>query len=647
MSSTPSSDFLALQSALAGRYSIERELGRGGMGVVYLAHEVALDRTVALKVLPPALAGRADQRQRFLREARTAARLSHPHIVPIFTVDEVDGLVFFAMAHVHGESLGERIRRRGPLATSEVVRVLREVAWALAYAHAQGVVHRDVKPDNVLLEEPSGRALVTDFGIARGLDESGSAGREVQGTAEFMSPEQVRGDAMDARSDIYSLGVLGFYGLTGRFPFEADSVPAMLAKHLEEPAPPLASVVPGVPSRLARAIDRCLRKDPGERFPDGEALAEALGQSPESERQIPVALRVFINRNRESYRFGTAGLLLVLFVLLPMIASIVGFSGVGIGSLLTLLVAGGLVSLGPLAVVGYHARKLLKAGYGIDELRLALKQDVDRRDEELTFEFGTAPSKMERVLKSVAYPALGVAGATSLAMLVVPGVALSGGAVGVLTVSGWTGVLTGVAAAHREKRRQDLAGKRWLRFWKSRLGGWLFKAAGLTLTEQPALAAPTYRPTELVIGLSADRLFEQLPREDRRALDGLPQTVRKLEADAQRMRQRVDELDRLLAEIGDESGAAGYAERGKLRGDLTATRDAAEARRKEVLTALETLRLGLLRMQAGAGSVESVTMELTQARGLSADIEGLLAGQQEVERLLRSGEPRTPSTTGA
>src|SRR5947208_1709532 len=166
MPERPDQLFLDFQSVLAGRYSLERELGRGGMGVVYLAREVRLDRPVAIKLLPPHHAGDERLRERFLREARTAAKLSHPHIIPIFAVDEVGAFVFFVMAYVAGDTLTERVRRRGPLPPSEAGRVLREVAWALAYAHSQGLVHRDVKPDNIMLEEASGRALVADFGIA-------------------------------------------------------------------------------------------------------------------------------------------------------------------------------------------------------------------------------------------------------------------------------------------------------------------------------------------------------------------------------------------------------------------------------------------------------------------------------------------------
>ncbi|MBI2404135.1 MAG: serine/threonine protein kinase [Gemmatimonadetes bacterium] len=170
------------------------ELGRGGIGIMYLAYEVALDRPVALKLLPPARAATPEHRERFLREARTAAKLSHPNIVPIFAVDQVGEFVFFAMAYVDGETLGQRIRSLGPLPPGEATRVLRDVAWAVDYAHAQGVIHRDLKADNIVLEHGSGRALVTDFGLADNRTEPGRTGtRQVLGTPGYMSPEQARG----------------------------------------------------------------------------------------------------------------------------------------------------------------------------------------------------------------------------------------------------------------------------------------------------------------------------------------------------------------------------------------------------------------------------------------------------------------------
>ena len=186
--------FLSLQEALAGHYALERELGRGGMAVVYLARDVRLDRPVAIKLLPPDLAAHDKLRDRFMREARTAARLSHPHIVPIHAVDEVRGYVFYVMSYVDGETLAERVANRGPLTPRETSRVLQEVAGALAAAHGQGVVHRDVKPGNILLERATGRAMVTDFGIARVADGGETAVGELLGTPEYMSPEQAGAD---------------------------------------------------------------------------------------------------------------------------------------------------------------------------------------------------------------------------------------------------------------------------------------------------------------------------------------------------------------------------------------------------------------------------------------------------------------------
>src|SRR5215213_5804218 len=260
----PSPDFLDLQAALAGEYSLQRELGRGGMGIVYLARDVQLDRDVAIKVLPPHLARTGDSRERFIREARTAAGLSHPNIVPIHRVGEAGGFAFFVMSYVPGQSLGERLRTSGPLPPLDAMRVLREVAWALAYAHGRGIVHRDVKPDNILLESGTGRALVTDFGIASGGAHGGpdTEPGKLMGTAHFMSPEQAAGAPIDGRSDLYALGVVGYLAVSGRLPFESSNLPALLVRQASEAAPSVARAAPGLPSALGSAIDWCLARDP-------------------------------------------------------------------------------------------------------------------------------------------------------------------------------------------------------------------------------------------------------------------------------------------------------------------------------------------------------------------------------------------------
>ena len=269
--------FASLAAALAGQYELEREIGRGGMGVVYLARDARLDRQVAIKTLPVHLASDPKVRERFLREARTAARLSHPNIVPVHRADEIAGHVFFVMGYVDGESLAQRIRRLGRITPRETVRVISDVAAALGYAHAHGVIHRDVKAENILLDAMTGRAMVTDFGIAR-LAEAAplTATGQVLGTVYYVSPEQVSGERVDARTDIYSLGIVGYLALSGRFPFEAELASAVLIAHVTKSAPPLHTVVEDVPRALADVVDRCLSKDAAARFQSCAELCDAL-----------------------------------------------------------------------------------------------------------------------------------------------------------------------------------------------------------------------------------------------------------------------------------------------------------------------------------------------------------------------------------
>ncbi|MEO6209004.1 MAG: serine/threonine-protein kinase [Gemmatimonadaceae bacterium] len=285
MSSLPlPPDIASLAASLAGQYDLERELGRGGMGIVYLAHDVKLEREVAIKVLPSTLAGSADVRERFLREARTSARLTHPNIVAIHGAGEIDSRVYFVMGFVDGESLAERLRREGPLDPAIVVPILRDVALALSYAHERGVVHRDIKPENILIDARTGRAMVTDFGIARVAEAAPlTMTGQVLGSVHYMSPEQVSGDKLDGRSDLYSLGVVGFQALSGRLPFDNESASAVIVAHVTKPAPALLSVAPRLPSALAAVIDRCLAKSPDARYATGNALALALDDAWDAE----------------------------------------------------------------------------------------------------------------------------------------------------------------------------------------------------------------------------------------------------------------------------------------------------------------------------------------------------------------------------
>jgi serine/threonine-protein kinase len=251
------------------------------MGVVYRARDERLQRRVAIKVLPPELAFQSDIRARFTREAQTAARLSHPHIVPIHTVGEGEGLVYFVMGYVDGESVAGRIRRRGKLPVEEARRIMAETADALGAAHTFGVIHRDIKPDNILLEGTRGRVMVTDFGIAKALSQASGAtltGAGVAiGTPSFMSPEQAAGEReIDGRSDIYSLGVVAYQMLTGDLPFYAPTVAGILMKQITEPAPDVRTKRPDTPEDLALAVSRCLEKDPENRWPTADALRRGL-----------------------------------------------------------------------------------------------------------------------------------------------------------------------------------------------------------------------------------------------------------------------------------------------------------------------------------------------------------------------------------
>jgi serine/threonine-protein kinase len=265
---------------LAPDFKVLGELGRGGMGIVYLAIDVNLDREVAIKVLPAHLTEPSGVRDRFLREARTAAKLSHPNIVPVYRADEKDGVVFFVMRHVDGESLAERLASQGPLAPLDAARLLEEVALALDYAHARGVIHRDIKPENILLERGNNSAVVTDFGIARLMEAApATATGQVLGTVHYMSPEQVLGERVDGRSDVYSLGVVGFKMVTGQLPFDSKSATAVLVEHVTKEPPRVRTIGPGVPEQLAAIIDRCLAKDPAARYQTAGALATALDEA--------------------------------------------------------------------------------------------------------------------------------------------------------------------------------------------------------------------------------------------------------------------------------------------------------------------------------------------------------------------------------
>ncbi len=267
-----------LQAALADRYVVERELGAGGMATVYLAHDLKHERKVALKVLRPELAA-ALGAERFTREIRIAAQLQHPHILPLHDSGEAGGFLYYTMPYVEGESLGERLARSGELPIDEAVRILREILDALAHAHEHGVVHRDLKPDNVMLSKR--HALVMDFGVAKAVSEAGrhqvtTAGVAL-GTPAYMAPEQATADPhTDHRADIYAVGVVAYELLTGSPPFTGPNPRAVLSAHVMDDPAPVTARRASVPAPLAALVMRCLAKKPADRWQSAEEMLPVL-----------------------------------------------------------------------------------------------------------------------------------------------------------------------------------------------------------------------------------------------------------------------------------------------------------------------------------------------------------------------------------
>jgi hypothetical protein len=577
-----SPEFLLLQRAVAGRYSLDRELGRGGMGVVFLARDVALERPVAIKLLPPALARVPGARERFLREARLAARLSHPHIVPIHAVEQHDDLAFFVMSYVDGETLGERVRRAGPLPPAALARVLREVAWALAHAHAHGVVHRDVKPENVMLERGGegsvGRALVTDFGIAApASDATASAGR---GTPAFMSPEQARGAVLDGRSDIYSLGVTAWVAATGALPWANDGA-RLLAWEGTASLPRIATVAPKLPPTLAHAIDRCLACDPAARWESADALAAALDAPTAQPAAAPPVIRRFL---RDAERSGGEAVTSLVGALTTV--GVLGgrfgfdlFTGLVIWS-----VAGVLTALAALRAGQLYgaARSLRAAGYDHDALRAGVAVEDARRLEE-----DTAPGATERSAATLG----AMAGGTGVALWIAGNDALG---LPIVIFGAATAVALPTIMVSRLLQLRGFGDRMWRGLMGGSVGRSLLKVAGLG-AKSPALPAPyAGEPTALALGRAVDVLWAQLPAGDRQQLGDVPTLVKKLEAQALALRDGADRDPR--------------------RAERLAT----------TVATLEAVRLDLLRLKARELAAPGMTTTLAEAERVSAYVDEVL-----------------------
>jgi eukaryotic-like serine/threonine-protein kinase len=641
--------FRRLQHVLAGRFSLEREIGRGGMGVVFLARDVALDRAVAIKLLPPALAAVSEHRARFIREARTAAGLSHPNIVPIHGVEEHGDLVFYIMALVDGETLAGRVKRAGPLKPADAARLVQEVAWALGYAHGRGVIHRDVKPDNILLEKGSGRALVSDFGIARVTSAATlSAAGEVMGTLRYMSPEQASGESdVDGRSDLYSLGVTAWFALTGRLPFESPNPSALLAMHLAHPAPPLRSVDPAVPARLAEAIDKCLAKDPAARFASGEALADAIADSKVVRLEVPPSVREFLASARTAAA-QLVGLGVVWFALLeavPRVAARGALIGHPLDPIFAMLGATTVIAL---ILPMLAARAVRRAGMDERDVAHALVAPSLARDGSVEYQVERA----ERLAKRLAHPLMRLVFAffAFLLLWLFPQAAdwdergLSARAVALalnFIVNGTLLVALAMAphkvvALFTRGTKEHAAFLR--RLWSGWFGRGLFALAGIGVRRaRVGGTAASVAPTEVMLGRAAEVLFEQLPAEQRKRLSDVRDAIAGLERVAVALRERRDELLRAAAEVGGANGEVTSDRRARALADLEAARLPLEARLQKAVSALENIRLDLLRLRAGIGHADDLTQSIEEARNVHADVDRELAAMRETSAALRGG----------
>jgi serine/threonine-protein kinase len=350
----------ALEEALRKDYEILSLHGQGGMGMVFCARERALERLVAIKALAPGGALTPAARDRFHREARLAAALSHPSIVPIFNFGETPtspSIPFIVMSFVRGESLGRQLRHEGRLSPDATRHILLDLSDALDHAHTRGIIHRDIKPENVLIAAESRRAMLADFGIAKALSDGSHLTQSgvAIGTPEYMSPEQAAGGRdIDHRSDLYSLGALGYTMLAGRPPHQGDGVASVMAKHLLEDPVPLRELAPTAPQDLVAAISRCLEKNPERRWPDAHALHRALAREASEDEPVAEELRAITG-------FGAFMVIVLLFAVVLAVDGWVSNDGLlmVIAPLAGLLIAVGFVN---------HARGIAANGYTLRDV---------------------------------------------------------------------------------------------------------------------------------------------------------------------------------------------------------------------------------------------------------------------------------------
>jgi serine/threonine-protein kinase len=604
-----------LQKTLGEGYAVERELGRGGMGTVYLARDLALDRLVAVKMLNPDLAMREDLRERFLRESRTTASFSHPHIVPVHAIIERPGVFGFVMGYIDGETLSARVRREGPMLPSDAVRMLREVAWGLAYAAGRGVVHRDVKPDNIIIERATGRAVITDFGIARTEAASGLTGvGQVVGTPHYMSPEQAAGEPVDARSDIYSLGAVAWFALAGSPPFEGETAGQIMAMHLTTPLPSLSERRPDLPAPLVELVERTLAKEPSDRVQSGEELVSAL-EPMAAQRTVPVVLRAAATRLRI-----VSMTIIAALTLGPLIAFRLVRRGASVDADIVLVFCLA-ISWGLLSNMWHGFRTIYGAGFRFDDLRDAILT-LEEEGSELTRLVGVNPTLMTRLKRAerLAWVLL-ITGLSGISLAVMRMRELSGGTEalnrpGLITLIAST-IMIGLALTTilTVPTRPTFIRRVVMRFWAGSGGRAIFTLFTRRKLPEPVTvpSGPTRASRRGVI-----TVFESLSHEHRKALGDVPGQVKRLEQETETLSERIRQLQSTLNETGpslpgDTPATPVEAARRRLRDDVEAALTEARERRNTIATSIEELRLELLRLKAGMGTSDAVREIVTRS----------------------------------
>lgn len=650
MTPDDASNLERLQDALAGIWSIEREIGRGGMGVVYQARDVALDRPVAIKLLHPSLARNSTQRERFLVEARTGARLSHPHIVPVYAVEERTDFVYFVMALIDGESAGEKLRREGPMEAPEVERILRDIGWGLAYAHAMNLVHRDVTLDNILIERSTGRAVLADFGIASEIDQLDRG--PLIGTPAYLAPEIIQGEPPTPQSDLYALGIAGWSMLAGRHPFIADDTPSLLLMHVTEVAPLVSKAAPRTPSRLTRAIQNALEKDPTVRAGSTEEWLESLGGAT-GMAALADPLRQWLGRWERAKPFYALGMsvfaMLTAKTAADLLNAVTYFGPYFLGNwsaFFTMMINSGIKVLGGVLLI--HAglevmalRRLAARGYGVKDIRLVLA----RNREELRRSPPTPPSLLPRVVHDLGWLAGGLYVLLAVSILKYLWLVMPTGyeyrplfyfihSIGQWAyVAFWSAL--GFSFLMPVFRFTDdslfIRARAWL--WNSAFGVAALRLAAFRVVRADDASHTLHRPTELVLDLAIEDLWRVLPVETRRGLGDIPALVEAL-------RRRISAV-RVTERLVDESSI----ERTDAIRDM---RLRLAERHHAGVSALERIRLLLAQLGSAAAPLGEFTAQLEDARAVERSLVEELGAHPGLLKQLKAGlRQASPTPTPA